>query len=472
MGKPRTSLATAIAVVAASFLMPAPPADAVTPACPDSILSAGFLDLRALPVEVVDAIDCVAHYGITAGTGPSVFSPAAAVSRWQMALFLVRTAERLNVPLPSDTSSPFTDVSGLDTTTQAAIARLARLGLTSGTGPATFSPFDLVPRWQMAIFLTRLLARTGVALPTGAPQGFTDLAGLTPEAVIAVNQIAQLGIARGTGPAAFSPTAPVTRADMAVFLARTLQAGGARPLRLSIAGPAASAPTTGAVVVTVTVTRPDGRPFPGVLVDVFVTNGLASDGTCVLDLDAKVNAVDAGTSLDCRIDRADPLTNSDGRVTVGLAHSETAETDTVVAWVGAEGQIFDADLVSDRVSLTVTWTPVAGGLTITGGQQRPFGATAQVSAQLIGSGTSVAGQTIRFAVTRNGAPLLTQTALTGATGAATLAVAGPPDPGVADDPAVVDVVAVFWDRNGNGIDDGAAEYDAVTTVVWDEEAGP
>lgn len=467
----RTGIAAAMLVVIAA--LPAPmPAAAATAACPDIIQQAGFFDLRTLPVEMVDAVDCIAHYGITAGTGPSTYSPAGVVPRWQMALFLVRTAERLNVPLPADTTSEFTDVTGLDPAAQQAIARLARLGLTSGTSATTFSPFDPVARWQMAVFLTRLLARAGVALPDGSSQGFGDLAGLSPEAVKAVNQITQLGIARGTAPGTFSPGTPVTRGDMAVFLARSLQAGGARPLRLAIASSASSAPAFGSVVVTATVLRPDGRPFPGVLVDIFVTQGLAADGTCALDVDAILNAVDAGSSQDCRIDRADPLTNSEGRVTVGLAHSGTAETDIVLAWVGSEGQVFDADLVTDRASTSVTWAPAATGLFLTPGQVRPFGTTATVVAQLSGTGSSVAGQTIRFQVTRNGVPLLSQQATTAAGGAAALLLSGPADPGAGDDPSVSDAVVAFWDRNGNGIDDGAAEYDAVTTVTWDEALIP
>lgn len=466
MGRRSIGLAAAIGAVCAALVTAPSPAAAATAACPELILPAGFLDVRGLPLEVVDAIDCIAHYGITSGIGPAAFAPGDGVSRWQMALFLLRTAERLGIAIPSDTTSPFTDLTGLDSSAQAAIARITRLGLSAGTGPTTFSPYEQVPRWQMAIFLTRLLARAGVGLPEGSPQGFSDLAGLTPETVKAVNQIAQLGVARGTGPGTFSPLAPVSRGDMAMFLAAGLQVGGARPLRLSVTSSASSAPVFGAMVITATVTRPDGRPFPGVLVDLFVTNGLASDGTCVLDVDAKVNALDAGTSLDCRIDRADPLTNSDGRVSVGLAHSETVETDTVIAWVGAEGQVFDADVVRDRASVAVAWTGSASGLTLTAPQVGPFSTTATVVAQLSGAGG--AGQTIRFEVTRNGALLVSQAATTTAAGAATLVLSGPTDPGPGDDPAATDVVLAFWDRNGNGIDDGLAEYDGVTTVTWDE----
>jgi hypothetical protein len=33
---------------------------------------------------------------------------------------------------------------------------------------------------------------------------------------------------------------------------------------------------------------------------------------------------------------------------------------------------------------------------------------------------------------------------------------------------VVDEVRAFWDRNGNAVDDGEAEFDGTTIVTWDE----
>lgn len=53
----------------------------------------------------------------------------------------------------------FTDIDQLPEETQAAINRLAREGITLGTSATTFSPEGLITRWQMALFLDRILER-------------------------------------------------------------------------------------------------------------------------------------------------------------------------------------------------------------------------------------------------------------------------------------------------------------------------
>ena len=74
----------------------------------------------------------------------------------------------------------------------------------------------------MALFLTRLYTAAGAGLPAGG-SGFSDLAGLSPEAVTAINQLSALGISTGTGGGNFSPTNVVTREQMASFLARLIR---------------------------------------------------------------------------------------------------------------------------------------------------------------------------------------------------------------------------------------------------------
>ena len=454
-------------VLVAALLVSSPVAvAAASAACPDTVTSAGFLDLGGLDAATVDSIDCIAHYGITSGVGPSIYQPAGVVSRWQMALFLIRTAQGLRIPLPDGTSTVFSDLGGLAADTQRAINQLAQLGITAGTAPGQFSPFADVPRWQMALFMMRLLAKVGVILPDGAFQGFTDLGGLSAEALKAVNQARQLGIAAGTSSTTFDPQGLVKRGDMAAFLARALNVGGARHVRLALTLSTSTAPVHGAAVATVVATKPNGQPYPGLLIDLFSTQGLAADGTCLLDIDAALNGGDAGTSVDCKIDAADPLTNSDGKVSVGLAHSTTAETDTIWAWTGVVGQAFDADLVADRVSATLLWTATADGLVLSPEQDLAFGRPVSVAAQL--TGAALSGQTVRFAVVRSGATLFTFSVATNSFGTATLTYTGPADPTASDDLPVLDAVVAFWDRNGNGVDDGAAEFGAETAVKWDE----
>jgi len=88
--------------------------------------------------------------------------------------------------------------------------------ITSGTGPGKFSPAQSVTRAQMAVFLWRA---AGSPVPEGS-NGFSDVGAGTyyEQAVI---WLVGEGITSGTGPGKYSPLAPVTRAQMAVFLWRS-----------------------------------------------------------------------------------------------------------------------------------------------------------------------------------------------------------------------------------------------------------
>ncbi|HEX7225883.1 MAG TPA: PQQ-dependent sugar dehydrogenase, partial [Candidatus Limnocylindria bacterium] len=94
---------------------------------------------------------------------------------------------------------------------------LADEGITTGcaTDPPAFCPTASVTRAQMAAFLARALD-----LPPSGTDAFTDDNGTTHEA--AINAVAAAGIASGCAPGRFCPTAAVTRAQMAAFLARAL----------------------------------------------------------------------------------------------------------------------------------------------------------------------------------------------------------------------------------------------------------
>jgi hypothetical protein len=139
-----------------------------------------------------------------------------------MAVFLVRTASALGVVVPAPVPQGFGDLGGLGQQAVDAINQVKQLGITAGTSPTTYGPHDGVPRWQMALLLTRLYTAVGASLPA-AGSGFSDLAGLSPEAVTAINQLAALQISTGTGGGNFAPATIVTREQMASFLARLIR---------------------------------------------------------------------------------------------------------------------------------------------------------------------------------------------------------------------------------------------------------
>ena len=96
-----------------------------------------------------------------------------------------------------------------------AVGWLVGAGITSGTSPGTYSPSQPVTRAQMAVFLWRA---AGGPTPVG-PHGFNDVpAGHF--AGTAVGWLVGAGITSGTSPGTYSPSQPVTRAQMAVFLWR------------------------------------------------------------------------------------------------------------------------------------------------------------------------------------------------------------------------------------------------------------
>jgi hypothetical protein len=198
-------------------------------ACPDTIPDAGFTDLGDLTGEAEHAVDCLAFYGISQGTGRGAFSPRWSVTRGQMALFLTRQLTVHGVPLPVAVDQGFADVGDLPAATGDAINQLASLGVAGGTGPTTYDPEGPVTRGQMALFLTRLLGLVGVELDATPPSPFLDIGDLPTTTQLAIERLAATQIAKGTSPSTFDPHADVLRSHMALFLTRVLQTGGVTP---------------------------------------------------------------------------------------------------------------------------------------------------------------------------------------------------------------------------------------------------
>ncbi|MGQ0607234.1 MAG: S8 family serine peptidase [Chloroflexota bacterium] len=95
-------------------------------------------------------INRLAASGTTGGCAPSRFCPTGAVTREQMASFLVRALD-----LPATGTDFFTDDEGSGH--ESDINRLAASGITGGCGTNTFCPGNAINREQMAAFLHRAL---------------------------------------------------------------------------------------------------------------------------------------------------------------------------------------------------------------------------------------------------------------------------------------------------------------------------
>ena len=102
-----------------------------------------------------EAINCIAYYGITNGTGDgSTYSPNDEVTRAEMAVFIARAATAAGVDLGSG-GGGFTDIDDVWSEAQDVINQLAAKGMIPAGG--AFRPDDAITRAEMATFLFGLL---------------------------------------------------------------------------------------------------------------------------------------------------------------------------------------------------------------------------------------------------------------------------------------------------------------------------
>ncbi len=163
------------------------------------------------------AIEAVKAEGITVGCNPPAsdrFCPNQPVTRAQMAAFLARALR-----LPASDDDRFDDDDG--SVFEGAIDRLATAGITVGCNPPVndrFCPDRSVSRAELAVFLVRAFHLE----PGTGSRGFVDVGGIYQNAI---DRLRAAGVTQGCNPPVndrFCPDAPVTRAEMAVFLARVL----------------------------------------------------------------------------------------------------------------------------------------------------------------------------------------------------------------------------------------------------------
>src|SRR3546814_3568242 len=135
-----------------------------------------------------------------------------------MASFVVRALDVAGARIPRTAPDAFADDYG--SVHESAINRLAAVGVIAGTGPSSFSPGRSVTRAQMATFVVRAAELYSGSVLPAASGVFSDIGSHTLAPSIA--KAAQVGIAAGTGTGRYLPNEPVTRAQMASFLARLL----------------------------------------------------------------------------------------------------------------------------------------------------------------------------------------------------------------------------------------------------------
>ena len=188
------------------------------------------------------SVETIYHHGITAGCGSGFFCPEDIISRWQMAVFL--TASILEGAQPPTVgtvpgmggydcspggTSVFLDVPPEDAGC-ASIHFIASQEITAGCGGGKYCPPDFVDRWQMAVFLTKVMVGDNPVPTTGtipgmgsydcSPGGSSVFFDVPPEdgGCAAIHYLALNEITAGCGGGNYCPQDDLTRAQMAVFL--------------------------------------------------------------------------------------------------------------------------------------------------------------------------------------------------------------------------------------------------------------
>jgi hypothetical protein len=153
----------------------------------------------------------------TCGLSPLSYCPDIAMTRAEMAIFLLRAKEGAAY-LPPDCETPaFADVPCSDPHAPW-INELVRRGVTVGCGGGNYCPDNPVTREQMAVFL--LVTKEGSGYDpdrTCTTASFSDVPCSSPFSPW-VKELVSRGVTVGCGGGLYCNAAPVTRAQMAVFI--------------------------------------------------------------------------------------------------------------------------------------------------------------------------------------------------------------------------------------------------------------
>ena len=409
------------ALVASLFAVAAGPAAAVNKdsranyppsfsACVGPALEdAGFTDLGTLDASV-DNINCLAYYGITLGRTIGTFDPNANVTRSEMALFLYRAANLMDLDLMGgDMSADFGDVSELGEDRQSAIAALARNGILSGRGDMAFDPYSDITRAEMAVALVNLVDHASGIVTKGADglfrlgdapgalpnDSFDDAYALVPQPINnAISAAYELGITTGVGDGTmFDPSGTIPRRDMATFIIRALNHSNVRPAGLT------AQTERGTATVTVSMRDAAFAPVANMRVDVFRANTDLVDRAFSASRGCTSHTTLVDGASKCAIDGADPVTQSDGNVelqSLASALSEAGDNGlTVWAWsgdltdrVGPATELYellvtsaDPTVEADEAIITTNRPKDKNGRDF---QRSHFGSTVTVTIQLVG----------------------------------------------------------------------------------------
>jgi hypothetical protein len=167
-------------------------------------------------------IETLLHSGITGGCTATDYCPGQSTSREQMAVFVLLAKEGAGYsPPPCAPPNIFGDVPESSPFCPF-IEELSRRGVVGGCQPNRFCPTDPVTREQVAVFVLRTLD-PALTPPACAPPNMFDDVPASSVFCSWIEELARRQVVGGcsAAPPLYCPAAPVTREEMAVFIAPT-----------------------------------------------------------------------------------------------------------------------------------------------------------------------------------------------------------------------------------------------------------
>jgi S-layer homology domain len=188
-----------------------------------TVYAAWFADFLDVPPadSFHSYIEKIFRNGITAGCAGGNYCRDDAVTRAQMAVFLLKS--KLGAThVPPSCAGLFGDVV-CPSLFADWIEELYALGVTGGcnASPLLYCPDQPVTRAQMAVFLLKASLGSSYAPPNCSGLVFTDVPCTGGAFDPWIEDLADRGITGGCGGGAYCPASPNTRGQMAVFLTKT-----------------------------------------------------------------------------------------------------------------------------------------------------------------------------------------------------------------------------------------------------------
>lgn len=220
-----TALVLSFATTAPAHGIEPPFNRGIDEACRESVREVDrFVDV-APGTTHAEAISCLLAYGVTQGQfidSDLVYNPQGRVTRQQMASFVARMLAQLPgdvfaLPEARD-DAMFDDSDDISTAHIISVNQLVDSGIIEGFPDGTYRPAEPLNRAQMASFIIRSLEEvTGKDIPRSPI--FEDASGTH---AAHIEKLATIGVTVGRDINTYAPDEPVTRSQMASFIARSM----------------------------------------------------------------------------------------------------------------------------------------------------------------------------------------------------------------------------------------------------------